>query len=177
VTALWLDEIPSPLGLITLVGTEAALCALDFPPCRARLIARIRARFGPGRLRRDSRRYAEPMRAYLAGDLHALDAIEIDPGGTAFQQRVWSALRTIPPGATTTYRELAAALGQPRAMRAVGLANARNPISLVVPCHRVVGSDGDLRGYASGIWRKQWLIEHEGAGAPISPRRQRPRRP
>jgi methylated-DNA-[protein]-cysteine S-methyltransferase len=162
VTTLWLEELPSPLGRITLVATDTALCALDFPPGRSRLIAHVRARFGAGALRRDRGRFADPLRAYLAGDLGALDAIVVDPGGTAFQRRVWSALRTIPPGTTTTYRALAETVGHPRAIRAVGHANARNPISLVVPCHRVVGSDGGLRGYAGGIWRKEWLLAHEG---------------
>jgi methylated-DNA-[protein]-cysteine S-methyltransferase len=168
VTALWLEEVPSPIGRITLVATDSALCALDFAPGRARLLARVRARFGVWVVRRHAERYAGPLRAYLAGDLRALDAIAVDPGGTAFQRRVWSALRAIPPGSTTTYRELAAALGQPRAVRAVGHANARNPVSLVVPCHRVVGSDGSLRGYASGLWRKRWLLAHERGRTPAT---------
>jgi methylated-DNA-[protein]-cysteine S-methyltransferase len=103
------------------------------------------------------------LHAYFEGALDALDAVLVDPGGTPFQRQVWSALRTIPPGTTVTYTTLAKRLGQPRAIRAVGLANSRNPISLVIPCHRVIGAGGHLTGYGGGIWRKRWLLEHEGA--------------
>jgi methylated-DNA-[protein]-cysteine S-methyltransferase len=98
---------------------------------------------------------------YFAGDVRALDAVEVRPVGTAFQQAVWAALRTIPPGATTSYGGLAAALGRPGASRAVGLANGANPIAIVVPCHRLVGADGSLTGYGGGLERKRWLLDHE----------------
>ncbi|HET6209766.1 MAG TPA: methylated-DNA--[protein]-cysteine S-methyltransferase, partial [Jatrophihabitans sp.] len=84
--------------------------------------------------------------------------------GTPFQQRVWQRLRQIPLGQTSTYGELAAEIGQPAAVRAVGMANGRNPISIIVPCHRVVGSTGALTGYAGGLAAKRWLLEHERAG-------------
>jgi methylated-DNA-[protein]-cysteine S-methyltransferase len=115
------------------------------------------------------------VRAYFSGDLGALDDIVLDCGGTPFQEQVWNALRAIPAGTTTTYRELAVAVRRPRAVRAVGLANARNPVSLVIPCHRMIGSDGHLRGYGGGIWRKQWLLEHEGARSPSARTRRRTR--
>ncbi|MBV9601179.1 MAG: methylated-DNA--[protein]-cysteine S-methyltransferase [Chloroflexi bacterium] len=86
--------------------------------------------------------------------------------GTSFQRRVWTALQTIPYGATTTYGELARELGEPRAIRAVGGANARNPISIVIPCHRLIGADGSLTGYAGGLQRKQWLLVHERGHTP-----------
>ncbi len=89
--------------------------------------------------------------------------VVVDTGGTEFQRRVWAELRAIPPGSTRTYGELAARLGGPNASRAVGLANSQNPLSIVVPCHRLVGSDGSLTGYAGGLARKQWLLRHEGA--------------
>jgi methylated-DNA-[protein]-cysteine S-methyltransferase len=163
-TTLWLDEVSSPLGPIAIVGTDRALCALDFAPLRASLLERLRARFGPVTLatRRDGG-CAGRLHAYFEGALDALDAVLVDPGGTPFQRQVWSALRTIPPGTTVTYTTLAERLGQPRAIRAVGLANSRNPISLVIPCHRVIGAGGHLTGYGGGIWRKRWLLEHEGA--------------
>jgi methylated-DNA-[protein]-cysteine S-methyltransferase len=111
---------------------------------------------------------AARVRDYLQGDLRALDAIEVDPAGTPFQQRVWTALRRIPVGATISYADLANAIGQPTAVRAVARANALNPIALVIPCHRVIGSDGTLTGYAGGLPFKQWLLEHEGSAAQLS---------
>lgn len=102
--------------------------------------------------------------AYFAGRLTAFD-LPLNLKGTPFQQRVWSSLQTIPFGRTTSYGALAAALGQPTAMRAVGLANGRNPVSIIVPCHRVIGADGSLTGYGGGIERKRWLLAHEQAVA------------
>lgn len=106
---------------------------------------------------------ADAVRAYVDGDLAALAAVAVDPVGTQFQRRVWAALRSIPVGETWSYRDLAAAVGEPNATRAVGTANGANPIWLIVPCHRVVRSDGALGGYAGGIERKSWLLAHEGA--------------
>lgn len=103
------------------------------------------------------------IRTYLTGDLDALDEVAVHPGGTDFQQAVWLALRKIPAGITRTYAELAAAIGRPTAARAVGLANSLNPVAIVIPCHRLVGSDGTLTGYAGGLGRKRWLLRHEGA--------------
>ena len=87
----------------------------------------------------------------------------MNPGGTPFQQTVWSALREIPVGTTRTYAQLAASIGRPSAPRAVGLANGQNPVSIVIPCHRLIGSSGALTGYAGGLERKRWLLRHEGA--------------
>lgn len=101
------------------------------------------------------------LNAYFAGEITALDAIPVHARGTEFQKEVWSALRDIPGGSTTSYGALAAKLKRPKAMRAVGLANGSNPVSLVVPCHRVIGADGSLTGYGGGLKRKQWLLEHE----------------
>ena len=103
------------------------------------------------------------LRAYLAGDLAAVDHIAVETGGTRFQQRVWRALRRIPAGRTMSYGALARALGVGAAARAVGAANGRNPIALVVPCHRLIGGDAALTGYGGGLWRKRWLLSHEGA--------------
>jgi O-6-methylguanine DNA methyltransferase len=101
--------------------------------------------------------------AYFAGDLQALETLPWATGGTAFQRAVWAALRTIPAGGTVSYAGLAARIGRPAAMRAVGLANGRNPISVMLPCHRVIGAAGDLTGYGGGLARKRWLLRHEGA--------------
>jgi methylated-DNA-[protein]-cysteine S-methyltransferase len=110
---------------------------------------------------------AEQLRAYFAGDLTRFD-LELDLQGTEFQRRVWNKLLSIPYGKTTTYGRLATELGDPKAMRAVGLANGRNPISIIVPCHRVIGADGSLTGYGGGLTRKQWLLAHERGEAQLA---------
>jgi methylated-DNA-[protein]-cysteine S-methyltransferase len=105
-------------------------------------------------------RAVDQLRRYFRGELAEFD-LELDPDGTEFEKRVWNELRRIPFGSTTTYGEIAARLGDLNATRAVGTANARNPIAVVIPCHRVIGADGDLTGYAGGLWRKKWLLAHE----------------
>jgi methylated-DNA-[protein]-cysteine S-methyltransferase len=104
--------------------------------------------------------------AYFEGDLRAIDELPTVTAGTAFQREVWAALRTIPAGETLSYGALAARIGRPKAVRAVGLANGSNPIGLVVPCHRVIGADGSLTGYGGGMERKRWLLEHERTHMP-----------
>lgn len=106
------------------------------------------------------------LAAWFRGDLTALDWIPLQVQGTDLQRRVWYALRDIGPGQTTTYGALARQLGRPKAARAIGAAVGRNPVALFVPCHRVVGANGDLTGYAWGLSRKRWLLRHEGAVAP-----------
>jgi methylated-DNA-[protein]-cysteine S-methyltransferase len=110
------------------------------------------------------------LERYFAGKLEVFE-IPLDLIGTPFQQSVWKELLTIPYGTTISYRELADRLGNPRAVRAVGGANGKNPVSIIVPCHRVVGADGDLVGYGGGIDRKRWLLQHERALAPQGARR------
>ncbi len=124
----------------------------------------LHARYGRVRLREatDPLGFSSRMRAYLAGDLGCVNRIPVNTGGTAFQRQVWSALRVIPPGTVLSYGELAARLGKSTAYRAVGVTNALNPIAIVVPCHRLVGASGALTGYAGGLERKRWLLEHEG---------------
>jgi len=173
---LQIDEVESPIGTILLVAGAGALCALDFANCRERMLSLLGARYGRTRLEpaTDPGGYTTRLRAYLDGDLDAVADIPVETGGTAFQRRVWSSLRQVPRGSTTTYGALAGALGAPTAARAVGLANSRNPVAIVIPCHRVVGANGSLTGYAGGIDRKRWLLAHEGAGLGtdlFSPRR------
>ena len=103
------------------------------------------------------------LRAYFAGDLDALAELPVEPEGTPFQQKVWAALREIPPGRTTAYHELARRVRSPEAARAVGTACGANPIWIVIPCHRVVAAGGGPGGYGGGLARKRWLLEHEGA--------------
>ena len=176
-TVLWVDQVRSLLGTLTIVATDDALCALDFPVARSRMLARISSRFPRVVLqrRRDPNGYATRVHAYFSGDFRALDGIAVDCGGTSFEEQVWNALRAVPADTTMTYRELAEIVRHRRAIRAVGRANARNPVCLVIPCHRIIGSDGHLKGYAGGIWRKRWLLEHEGAPSPSARTRRRAR--
>lgn len=159
-----LGRVDSPIGKLLLVSDGEVLLLLEFEEYEDRL-QRAFKRFGPAATLTPGHS-PEAMRrriaAYFDGDLAALDAIEVRPRGTAFQLRVWQALRHIPPGTTTSYGRLAAALGMPKAIRAVGHANGTNPISIVVPCHRVIGADGSLTGYGGGLQRKAWLLRHEG---------------
>ena len=161
---LLIDEISSPLGSIAIAARSGRLCALEFGG--ARLARQLAARYPdvPRRRVRNPFGLSVKVRAYLAGDLAVVDRIPVETGGTPFQQRVWRALRRIPAGRTMSYGELARRLGV-GAARAVGAANGRNPISLVVPCHRLIGGDATLTGYGGGLWRKRWLLRHEGARA------------
>jgi len=157
------DRIDSELGPILIATTATHLVALDFAEFDARMKDVLQHRFGDIELR-DSENplgVSSRLSAYLAGELDALDEIEVDPGGTEFQQVVWRELRRIPIGKTISYGQLAVRVGQPTASRAVGMANSKNPIGIVIPCHRVIGADGTLTGYAGGIVRKQWLLAHE----------------
>lgn len=160
---LLIDEITSPLGRIVIAARDGRLCALEFG--RERMARQLAARFPGSRRRRirDPFGISSKIRAYLSGDLAAIDRIAVETGGTAFQQRVWRALRAIRAGRTMSYATLARTIGHRAAMRAVGAANGSNPISLVVPCHRLVGGDGALTGYGGGLWRKRWLLDHESA--------------
>ncbi len=103
------------------------------------------------------------LKGYFAGDLDQLNTIKWRTNGTAFQRKVWKKLQTIPAGKTSSYGTMATRLKAPNAARAVGLANGANPVSVVVPCHRLIGADGSLTGYGGGLERKQWLLAHEGA--------------
>lgn len=161
---LQFDRIDSPLGTILLVVDDGRLCSLDYDDCEPRMLTLLQRRYGSVQLLPavDPHGFSSRIRAYLTGDYRCLDDIPISTGGTAFQQQVWSALRTIPAGTVATYRELAEKVGRPTAYRAVGGTNARNPIAIVLPCHRVIGADSSLTGYAGGIERKAWLLQHEG---------------
>lgn len=156
---------PTPLGPMLAIASESAVVLLEFVDRRAieAQVATLRRRIGrpvePG----DNavlRRLGAEFELYLAGKLEAFTT-PIEAPGTAFQQRVWSELRTIPAGETRSYAEIARAIGRPTAVRAVARANGDNRVAILIPCHRVVGSDGGLTGYAGGIWRKEWLLKHE----------------
>ena len=163
---LTLDRVATPVGEVLLItGPEGAVRALDFAGYEDRM-HRLLARHSPGAALVEGRS-PEPVRAavraYFGGDVNALDELRVQTGGTAFQRSVWAALRAIPAGQTRTYGQLATAIGAPKAVRAAGLANGQNPVALIVPCHRVIGANGTLTGYAGGLERKRWLLTHEGA--------------
>jgi methylated-DNA-[protein]-cysteine S-methyltransferase len=155
---VYYSTMQSPLDELLLTGNGTSLTGVFMTPHR----------HGPARGAdwvRDDAAFAEAtrqLREYFDGRRTSF-ALPLAPAGTAFQQRVWMALRAIPYGQTVSYGDIARTIGNPKAVRAVGLANGRNPISIIVPCHRVIGSDGALTGYGGGIERKQWLLTHEGA--------------
>ena len=161
-------QVKSPVGSLRFALTPSlALAALGFDEQWPALTRRLEARFGPLELRPvpAPSEVGDRLSAYLSGELDALTPLLVDPGGTLFQRRVWAALRRVLPGETTSYQQIARGLDNPRATRAVGTANGQNPVSLVIPCHRVVRSDGALSGYAGGPWRKRWLLDHESGRA------------
>jgi methylated-DNA-[protein]-cysteine S-methyltransferase len=159
-----LTELDSPVGRILIAESDEGVCALEFDAHRGRLTNTLRKRFGAVDMVRQDKPSDAAARIgrYLEGRLDALDSIRVDSGGTPFQRKVWAALRAIPVGETRSYAEVAKAIGRPSAVRAVARANATNPVSIVVPCHRVVRSDGGIGGYGGGVSRKRWLLAHEG---------------
>ncbi len=158
------DEMETPIGNIVIGEVGGALVALDFESGVQPVVARLKRRYGRIEINNGNgaRSFRDRLKAYFDGDLAAITGLRVDPKGTAFQREVWDALQRIPAGSTASYSDIAAKIGRPAAVRAVGLANARNPIAVVIPCHRVVGRDGSLTGYAGGLERKRWLLEHEG---------------
>ncbi len=162
--SLSLDTVESPIGDLLLAMDSEAVCLLAFAD-EGDWADRYLQRHWP-----THRRARQPvpahirdaLNAYFMRDLSALDRIPVRARGTAFQQHVWDELRRIPPGRTASYGEVAERIGHPKAVRAAGLANARNPVSVIVPCHRVIGANGALTGYGGGLRRKAWLLQHEG---------------
>jgi len=163
-----LERIETPTGAMLLALDEAGrLRAADWESHRPRM-ERLLKRHAGGDVTLNeappTSAAAAAFAAYFAGELSALTALETMTGGTPFQRQVWTALRAIPIGEVVSYGALAARLGRPTAVRAVGLANGANPIAIAVPCHRVIGASGALTGYGGGLERKAWLLAHERAG-------------
>jgi methylated-DNA-[protein]-cysteine S-methyltransferase len=160
-----LDRLETPIGVAFLVtDADGVLRALDWEGYEARMHDLLRLSYGAVVLKdapapRDMRK---ALNGYFKGDLAALNSIRWRVAGTPFQRKVWTALPGIPAGTTMGYGALAMKLGTPKAMRAVGHANGSNPISVVVPCHRLIGADGSLVKYGGGLERKRWLLQHEG---------------
>jgi methylated-DNA-[protein]-cysteine S-methyltransferase len=162
-----LDRIETPIGTLLLASDSAQRLILldweDLPQRWQRLLDRYHGRPTACRTGPVPAALRAPIEAYFAGDLRAIESLPVAPRASAFQARVWQALRSIGAGETLSYGELAKRLGCASAARAVGLANGQNPISIVVPCHRVIGKSGALTGYAGGLTRKRWLLDHEAA--------------
>ncbi|HVU19142.1 MAG TPA: methylated-DNA--[protein]-cysteine S-methyltransferase [Rhizomicrobium sp.] len=162
--AFILERAQTPLGEGILVSDqEGALRLFYWDDPTRRWMATLRQRYGDVTLKEKKKAFghARALEKYFDGDIAAVDEIDVAFEGTPFQQKVWNALRKLPAGATASYGALAKKIGKPDAVRAVGLANGQNPISLIVPCHRVIGSNGSLTGYGGGLPRKRWLLEHE----------------
>ncbi len=163
-----LERMPTPCGeLLIVTDDEGALRGLDWVDHEFRLRQLLRQQYPKdavelGASRRSHSDARKSLESYFDGELRAVDALVVRTGGTPFQRDVWAALRTIPAGQTLSYGVLAKRLNRPSAMRAVGMANGANPVSIVVPCHRVIGADGSLTGYGGGLPRKRWLLDHEG---------------
>jgi O-6-methylguanine DNA methyltransferase len=162
---MFVEHLSSPLGTLLIVCDETHLRAVAFDDREERLHASLQRRLGPVvlRQRRGPLDVTGRLQRYFAGELSAIDEIPVSTNGTPFESAVWDALRKIPLGTVTTYGALAVALGHPvSTSRAIGLANGSNPIPIVLPCHRVIGANGNLTGYGGGMHRKRWLLQHEG---------------
>ena len=164
-----LERINTPTGgMLIVTDDENRLRAADWEDYEPRMHRLFQLHYGADsvQLREVSR--SSPARgaleAYFDGDLDAVSAASTDTNGTDFQRRVWAELRTIPPGHSISYGTLAIRIGNPKAVRAVGLANGANPIAIFVPCHRVIGANNSLTGYGGGLERKRWLLQHERPG-------------
>jgi len=160
------DRVITPIGVMMIAADaegnlRAALFTEDEEVIRRQLILQYGKRGFALEGAHNPYGMSEAISSYFAGDLGMIDRLPVQTGGTEFQREVWHALREIPCGTTTSYGELAKRIGRPAAVRAVGLANGANPVAVVVPCHRVIGSDGSLTGYGGGIERKRWLLDHE----------------
>ena len=163
-----IDRVETPLGPMTLAARDGVMLLLEFGDEKGRIERNLRARFGDAELVATANPFgfSDKIAAYFAGDLAAIETIPTDGGGSDFEKQVWGELKRIPCGVAISYGEIAKRLGDPQLARAVGTANNHNPISIVVPCHRVIGADGSLVGYGGGLHRKRWLLAHESATMP-----------
>jgi methylated-DNA-[protein]-cysteine S-methyltransferase len=166
VLRLFIDRIDTPIGELLLVADDAGkLRAIDWAEYESRMLRLLRLHYGKDGFRLEPGYNPHGLRDainhYFAGDVEAIDEIAVQTAGTPFQRSVWNELRKIPSGSAISYGKLAEQIARPKAVRAVGLANGSNPIGIVVPCHRVIGSNGSLTGYGGGLERKRWLLEHE----------------
>ncbi|WP_146910354.1 methylated-DNA--[protein]-cysteine S-methyltransferase [Arenimonas daejeonensis] len=160
---MWFDEFDTPIGVMTMAADPTGLRHVLFPDNK----------YPPARdtsWRRDAgalREAREQLLAYFAGERQTFD-LPLAPTGTAFQVKVWTTLARIPYGRTWSYGDLARHIGEPKAVRAVGAANGRNPLPVILPCHRVIGADGSLTGFGGGLPLKKFLLQHEGRHTPLT---------
>jgi methylated-DNA-[protein]-cysteine S-methyltransferase len=160
----------SPIGQLTLAAVNGRVCLVHFGPDTSDVRAAL-GRWYQGQAiehHPDPAGVVSALTRYFGGDVHAIDDVAVELNGTPFQRRVWDALRSIRAGTTTSYAQLARSIGAAAAVRAVGAANGANPVAVIVPCHRVIGSDGSLTGYGGGLDRKRWLLRHEGMPVTLS---------
>ena len=158
---MYYSYLQSPIGQLLLAGTEASLSLIGFPEGKGKVEPK------PDWEQRDDG-FAEAkkqLQEYFSGDRKVFD-LALAPHGTEFQLQVLKQLEAIPFGETRSYRQVAEAIGRPKAVRAVGAANGRNPLPIVIPCHRVIGADGSLTGFGGGLAAKSWLLKHEGIAGP-----------
>jgi methylated-DNA-[protein]-cysteine S-methyltransferase len=162
------DRIKTPIGDMVLMARDGVLLLLEFEDADGRVEREMRRRFGKVEpvAQADPCGLSQRIRSYFEGEISAIEDIETDGGGSDFERQVWAELKAIPSGTTVSYGAIARRLGDVGLSRAVGVANARNPIAIVVPCHRVIGADGSLTGYGGGLPRKRWLLAHEGVRLP-----------
>jgi len=166
VLQLSIDRIDTPVGeLLLVVDHDGNVRSIDWFDYESRMLRLLRLHYGTNGFKLEPAQnpngWRNAITRYFAGDVAAIDVITVQTGGTPFQRSVWHELRKIPCGMPVSYGTLAERIARPTAVRAVGLANGSNPIGIVVPCHRVIGSDGSLTGYGGGLERKRWLLEHE----------------
>ncbi len=170
VLQLLINRIDTPIGEMVIVADhDGNLRAADWTDHEARMYRLLRLHYGENGFRLEPARnlngLTDAISSYFVGELTAIDTLPVETGGTPFQREVWRALRNITCGTSVSYAKLAERIGRPTAVRAVGLANGSNPVGVVVPCHRVIGSNSSLAGYGGGIERKRWLLNHESKRA------------
>ncbi len=155
--------VDTSMGELMLLGTKNTLLALTWDDGLDRVQRHLHRHLGSWTTVQVTALpiFSDAIHTYMDGSLLAFDGLSLDPPGTPFQRRVWQTLRTIPPGATWSYKTQAEAMGKPTAFRAVANANGKNPIPIVIPCHRVIAANGGLGGFSSGLHRKEWLLRHE----------------
>ena len=156
------STLKTQIGTLFAVSQKEQLCALSFIHTWPETLVRMQKRFRTEDYI-EAQLFADVFEAYFEKDFSAFEQLELSTGGTPFQKKVWKQLSKIPAGHTKTYGEISQKLGKKNGARAVGQAANRNPIGIVIPCHRCVGQNGLLTGYAAGVERKRWLLEHEGA--------------
>ncbi|UCG14790.1 MAG: methylated-DNA--[protein]-cysteine S-methyltransferase [Deltaproteobacteria bacterium] len=152
---MYYDFCESPIGLVEVGGTSRGVTSLGFVEKRRE---RFESHPAVGKA-------VQQVMEYFAGKRRTFE-LELSLSGTEFQEKVWRQLLTVPYGHLASYQDIAKAIGRPKAVRPVGAANGQNPIAIIVPCHRIIGSSGNLTGYGGGLWRKEWLLKHEGCILP-----------